>query len=311
MHKAKADVMKYIEKLNLILKEHTDIQIVEMHGNTVLLSNGRTLCTESEVRKFKRRVSTKNIAYLCRFDELYSDDLESSNFAEKEIKQDLCRKGGIAVQQKHRDQIRKNLNTGVPWNKGTAGNYPHTPWSKGLSKDTNSTLKKISEERTGAGNPMYGKTQPLHTKQLKSQIMKEKIFNGEFTPNTNNRNTHWESVYKGKKYRSSWEALCQHLYPNAEYESLRIKYRYKNTMLVYIVDFVDHNAKTVIEVKPKEFQCGEKYKCKISALKEWCLSNGYQIKIFDQSGITGYRLTSDDEKYFDANTVRKLQEVLL
>jgi hypothetical protein len=303
--------MKYIERLNLILKEHTDVRIVELQGNTVLLSNGRSLSSESDVRKFKRRVSTNNISYLSRFNDLYSNDLALSAFTEKQIKQDLCRKGGIAVQQKYGDRIKKNLNTGVPWNKGTAGNYSHSPWSKGLTKDTNNTLKKISSDRSGAGNPMYGKSQSTHTKLLKSQIMKEKILKGEFTPNTNNRNTHWESLYKGKKYRSSWEALCQHLYPDAEYESLRINYRYKDTTLVYIIDFVDHNTKTVIEVKPREFQCGEKYKCKISALKEWCLLNGYEMKIFDQADIAEYNIATEEEKYFDANTIRKLREVRL
>jgi hypothetical protein len=70
--------------------------------------------------------------------------------------------------------------------------------------------------------------------------MKQKILSGEFTPNSNNRNTHWESTFNNNTYRSSWEALYQYFNQDAEYEKLRIEYNINNTAKIYIVDFVDH-----------------------------------------------------------------------
>lgn len=77
----------------------------------------------------------------------------------------------------------------------------------------------------------------------KSVIMKQLILNGKFTPNSNNRNTHWKSTYKGQAFRSSWEALYACLNETAEYETLRISYTLDDREFVYIVDFIDHDKK--------------------------------------------------------------------
>lgn len=299
--------MKFIDKLNGILQGYTDIRIQTLEKDRILLSNGKYLGTPSEIRKFKRRVSEENTRYLEQFDSLYSDDPVICQNTETQIKSELARKGGTAVQKKHGDVIKENLNTGTPWNKGKTG--LQKAWNRGLTKETNSSLKKLSQARQGPGNPNYGKQESIAARQQKSRIMREKILCGEFTPNSNNRNTHWNSEYRGKKYRSSWEALCQHVYPDAEYEKLRVEYVYQGQKSIYIVDFIDHKNKIAIEVKPRELQTGEKYCCKIQALNQWCKDHGYHLKLFDQTDVICYNnLTQQEQSLFDAETVRKLQE---
>ena len=138
--------------------------------------------------------------------------------------------------------------------------------------------------------------------------MKEKILSGEFTPNTNNRNTHWDSMYNGTKYRSSWEALYQFFNPNAEYEQLRIEYEFKNSRHAYIVDFVDHKNSAVIEVKPKSLCQGDKFIAKMSALTQWAELNSYTVIIVDE-----YWFRQQDIKIqydqFDENTARKIKKL--
>lgn len=41
------------------------------------------------------------------------------------------------------------------WNKGKKG--VQVAWNKGLTKETSGTMKLISEQRMGEGNPMYKK----------------------------------------------------------------------------------------------------------------------------------------------------------
>lgn len=143
--------------------------------------------------------------------------------------------------------------------------------------------------------------------KLNSKIMKEKIMNGSFTPNSNNSNTHWDSEYNGKKYRSSWGALYHCLYPTAIYEDLRLKYTYENKEYIYIVDFIDHERKVACEVKPKEHLLDSKTKCKIVALEKWASKNGYNVELFTQDAIL---LTEEpDYTLFDKNTERKLRKL--
>ncbi len=89
-------------------------------------------------------------------------------------------------------KIKSNLNTGTPWNKDMKGNYPYSyPHSA-------ETKEKISVANTGTKNGMYGTMMTAEQKEYRSNLMKEKILSGEFTPNSNNRNTHWDSYYKIK-----------------------------------------------------------------------------------------------------------------
>jgi hypothetical protein len=99
------------------------------------------------------------------------------------------------------------------------------------------------------------------------------------------------------------------VYADAEYEKLRVEYVYQGQKSIYIVDFIDHKNKIAIEVKPRELQKGEKYRCKIQALTQWCDHHGYQLKLFDQTDVICYNnLTQQEQSLFDAETVRKIQE---
>lgn len=145
---------------------------------------------------------------------------------------------------------------------------------------------------------------------VNSKIMRNRILNGEFTPNSNNTNTHWDASYNGSKYRSSWEALYHYNDPFADYETLRIPYTFENKEYIYIVDFVNHRTKQAIEVKPKELTKDGKTQSKILALKQWCSDAGYVFVLADQEFLLSLPEPSN-YTLFDENTsykIRKLYE---
>lgn len=301
--------MNYIDRFNNKLLNISHIKIVELSTCYARLSNGRELVTESEVRRLKRRIGNNQIHYLQYFDNIYGLDLSIATIFEKKAKAECSSIGGKSAQQKHGDRIRLNLNNGVPWNKELAGNYPYSSWAKGLTKETDERIKKLSEDRKGSGNPMYGIKPTGSQKMKQSEKMKQLILDGKFTPNSNNRNTHWDSTYKGKKYRSSWEALCQYVYPEAKYEELRITYNNLDKIKVYIVDFVDHVNRQVIEVKPKELQQGDIFKSKMESLYTWANEHEYKVIIFDREYIKDLSLSIDYSDFCE-NTVRKIKGLL-
>lgn len=229
------------------------------------------------------------------------DKLLSGEITEQKIKSDLSAIGGKAVQKLYGKDIKNNLNTGTPWNAGTKGQNigNGTPCTQAVKN-------KISAKNSGTGNGMYGTSYTDEEKAEKSAAMKVKILSGEFTPNTNNRNTHWEATYKGKQYRSSWEALYQHFNEEAEYETLRVKYYLDDVEHIYIVDFVDHINKIVVEVKPKELCVGEKFKAKKTALKSWADINEYSVLFVDRQWLVEQKKDLDYTN-FDDNTVRKIK----
>lgn len=146
------------------------------------------------------------------------------------------------------------------------------------------------------------------SRQFNQKLMKEKIESGKFTPNSNNKNTHWDSCYKGKKYRSSWEALYQSFYPNDEHEKLRIKYKFKDTDHIYIVDFINYNDKIVTEVKPSETLNNQKFKAKFDALKLWCNKHGFGVRIATQEFLTSHPYPKNLQD-FDSKTIKKIQKL--
>jgi hypothetical protein len=154
---------------------------------------------------------------------------------------------------------------------------------------------------------MYGKVYSKEHREQQSVLMKKKILNGEFTPNTNNRNTHWEASCNGKKYRSSWEALYHYFNPDAVYEELRIKYSYNDDYHIYIVDFVDHNNKTVAEVKPSRLFNDDKTQCKITSLMDWCDEHGYVYIQADEEFLTRYKFEEIDIDLFDDDTIERIK----
>lgn len=288
-----------IQKFNSMLSMYKQkLRAEVITGKIVRLNNGLTLCTEKDIRLCKLRVMKGHELWKEHFDNVYSIDAGIRDSTECLIRATLSAIGGNASQRAHGSTIKKNLNTGTPWNKGMKGAYPY---SYPRSEDAK---KKISEANSGKKNGMFGHIWSNQHKASQSAYMKEKILEGKFTPNSNNRNTHWTAKFNGKSYRSSWEAMYQSIDLNAEYETLRITYKYDNADRVYIVDFVNHLTKTVVEVKPKELMSDNKTQAKLSALQNWCNLNKYQMICVDIDWLLGYQynLTA-----FDANTARKIQ----
>lgn len=294
------------KRFNEILKEHSQtLQAEKITGKKIILSNGLILKNTKDVRLCKRRVMTGDTVWKENFDKIYSLNKEQRTIAEKECRSLTSVKGGLNCQKKHSKKIKSNLNTGIPWNKNSKGNYPYA-YSCSIE-----TKQKISDANRGEKNGMFGKKYSKEEKQRRSKLMKEKILLGEFTPNSNNRNTHWESFYQNKKYRSSWEALYQYFDNEAEYETLRIPYKFNNKDYVYIIDFVNRKTKTAVEIKPKELLNEKKTQAKVSAAREWCDNNGYDFVLVDKNFFISKKmptnLTEFDTK--TQNKIRKLYEI--
>ena len=293
--KKTADQMMTI--INNKLTEYAQsIRVVEWSGKNIMLSTGKILTNSDRARFIKRIMNTKTDLW-CR----YMDRLISGKITESEIKSELSAIGGRAVQKKYGNTIKQNLNTGMPWNAGTKGQNIGT---RGAQPQT--VKDKISAKNSGLGNGMFGVKMSIADKAMRSMTMKKKILSGEFTPNSNNRNTHWESTFDNKTYRSSWEALYQYINQDAEYEKLRIEYNINNTTKIYIVDFVDHVNKQVIEVKPQELCAGEKFQAKLTALIDWAELNKYKLIIADKEWLQSQDNNIDYTK-FDNNTARKIK----
>jgi very-short-patch-repair endonuclease len=288
-----------IETINCILQEYEQkTRVVEWRSTYIVLENGSRL-EHNERLKFTRRILNKKTnLWVKNIDSILSGDI-----TDHEIKSKLTSNGGFAVQKQHGDKIKQNLNTGSPWNKGLT-NLPGKPLS-----DTSKL--KISIANSGIKNGMFGIKMSDEKKKEKSEIMKKMILTGEFTPNSNNRNTHWTSEFDGKKYRSSWEALYQYINPIAKYETLRIEYELNDNIQIYIVDFIDEVNRLLVEVKPKQLCSGDKFEAKMKALTIWANENSYTILMVDEDWIQSQSIYIDYSR-FDLQTsqkIRKLYEI--
>jgi hypothetical protein len=116
--------------------------------------------------------------------------------------------------------------------------------------------------------------------------MREKIKNGEFTPNITNSWTHWDAKIKIdgkiKKFRSSWEACFYICNSNLKYEMLRIPYGDK----IYIADFYDEKNRILYELKPRA-SYNTQIK-KITEIIEYCKENGIIFKWINENNILKY-----------------------
>lgn len=286
-------------RANGILKSYNQtILITEWTGKHIKFTNGIILLGNKRGRFIKHLFNKKTDIWKRNHDDLFSGVKNES-----EIKSALAAIGGKSVQEKHGSRMRVNLNNGIPWNKGMSGNYPYRYPCSERAKI------KISQKNSGEKNGRYGYKYTYNEKIHKSDTMKEKILKGQFTPNTNNRNTHWESCYNGKKYRSSWEALYQSFNEYAEYEELRIVYKLENTEKVYIVDFIDYVNKVVVEVKPSRLCLTHKNKIKLEALADWAKINGYKLLIADENWFLSHPIGIIPFDKFDNNTKRKIQKL--
>ena len=233
---------KKMDRINHRLEEfnqHT--RLVSASPSTVTLNTGQIL-NGNDASRFIRRVMNHKITEWVK----NTDALLAGIISDNEIKHISFAVGGKACQQKHGEKIKSNLNTGKSWNKGTKGKNIGM-----LGPRPQSVKDAISKKNSGAGNGMYGVRMSEEDKRARSKAMKLKILLGEFTPKSNNRNTHWDATLDGINYRSSWEALYKYINPGAAYEELRVEYIYEGESKIYLVDFVDHINNLVVEVKPK------------------------------------------------------------
>jgi len=250
-----------------------------------------------ELQNFRKRlIYSKAPIWYELFDQWITNEI-----SELDVLHILAVKRGQKCQEIHKDHIRNNLNTGQPWIKGKKKNidYKRRPL-------TEEQCDNMSKRRMGAGNPMYGKRHSEEVKNKHSLLMKTMIQEGRFTPNSNNRQTHYDVLFNGLKYRSSWEALYHSYNPQAKYEKLRIPYTHNNEERVYIVDFVDEQNKLVIEVKPRELTKDRIFKAKWESLVDWSQNNGYTVLLADQYWLVNNVLNPDLSK-FDDTTARKLR----
>ena len=178
---------------------------------------------------------------------------------------------------------------------------------KGLSKETNETVKRVAESKLGDKNPMYGKRVSKETREKLSKKTSDRILSGRFTPNSNNRNTNWESSVDGVSYRSSWECAFAYKNKGLLYEKLRIKYfdGDANKIRTYITDFFD-GENMVYEVCPKSKIHDKRYK-EIGTIEA-----GYTFKIICEDDIKEIVSGFDDSdwEHFEPNTAKKLKGFL-
>jgi hypothetical protein len=291
---------KKMLKINQRLEEyHQKTRINYLTSTSATLNSGVTLYGNQAIKFIKRVMNEKIIDWVKNIDKILSGEIKESD-----IKKICLSMGGKACQKKHKDKIRQNLNTGTPWNKNKKG--CQVGWAKGLTKEIDARIEKFS--KSGEKNPMFGKHLTEDHKTKLSKAMRLKILNGEFTPNTNNRNTHWKATLDGVPYRSSWEAFYKYINPDANYESLRIQYNHETQNKIYIVDFIDYKNKLVVEVKPKELCVGLKFKSKLSALTEWANQNFFSVLIVDKEWFQSQQLVIDFTR-FDQNTILKIKKL--
>jgi hypothetical protein len=109
-------------------------------------------------------------------------------------------------------------------------------------------VKKIIGEKNSASMISWFKTdagiiQKEKSRIHNSNIMKEKIRKGEFTPKITNSWTHWDAKIELngiiRKFRSSWEACFWLCNQYLSYETLRIPYEINGIEHTYIADFHD------------------------------------------------------------------------
>lgn len=298
---------KVKNNLNKVLKNYNqNLRILRYNCNLVKFNNGFVLTDKKIIKRMYRRLYFNYNHFIKRADELYIS-IESEKRISKEIRKKRSSKGGKVVQKLYGEKIwKENLNNKEPWNKGTKGLT--AGWNKGLTKNNDERLKKLSESRKGKGNPMWGRTHTDIYKKNSSDYMKKLIKDGKFTPNIHNSNTHWQSKVGNQKYRSSWEAAYHLLNPKCNYETVRIPYKINGKERIYIVDFEDKDDKKLIEIKPSTHKDSSIMKNKKKSADEWCRKNGYTFEILTEKYILN-NFQKIDMKKLDRNSRRNLKKL--
>lgn len=192
----------------------------------------------------------------------------------------------------------------IPWNKGLKG--AQEGWAKGLTKETDERINEFfSKNRMGKNNPHQKSTPEANLRR--SETITKKILSGDYTPKSNNRNTHWESSCRGIKFRSSWEAIYHYHFPTALYEKIRIPY-FDETgkSRVYISDFYHPETKTIVEIKPSTVWIKQKHK--MDCVEKWCEENNFCFKKITETEIDEMKkqICEKDYELFDEKTLRKI-----
>lgn len=229
----------------------------------IILSTGLIIDNLKEYQKFTRRLFSKNAKATFCFDTLYSSDFKVRQEAEKELRSNISSKNSIAgwktITKERRREIASKRSKKA-WSEGRLKkeSIKCKGWNRGLSKESNESLKNMGDSRRGADNPMSREKVlkwpeekiKAYRKKL-SDAMKSAIENGKFTPNIHNSKTHWTATFDGKTFRSSLEAAVSAILEDHYiFEDTRIRYYDGNEERIYIVDFTSHLDKMMIEVKP-------------------------------------------------------------
>ena len=148
-----------------------------------------------------------------------------------------------------------------------------------------------------------GREQIERSKEKQSNVLKEKIKNGEFTPNITNTWTHWdativlnENVYK---FRSSWEAAFYVSNQHLLYEFIRIPYKLNGKDRSYIADFFDEENNIVYEIKP--ISQYNKHICKLTQVIQYCINHNMKFIWINEKNILNY---IDETDFSDNNKIK-------
>lgn len=272
-------------KQNLQIEEKGfSIRCVSYSQKYVELSNGVILENKNRVERFFRRLAAGwNVDLAYNISESIRDEYVKS------YKSSLARVGGINCQQQNphireiaKENFRKAVATGKNSEKLRSGEI--SIWNKGLTKETDARVMDISKRQTGDSNTVHRQTPESKARSAKniSITMKDRIKSGDITPNVKNSRTHWQVIYRGKRFRSSWEAAWFALNQHYEYETKRISYWLNGIERIYIVDFYDPATNTLVEVKPAEHTYGEVFEAKKLWAEKWAVENNGKYVIVTQ-----------------------------
>jgi hypothetical protein len=264
---------------NTYLKNmNSELRVCGYCNKKITFNTSYTIEGVKAISCFTQRLEVEN-KYMFK---LYSNDEKTRSYYQKMMRKGAASKAGKKCQELHYDKIKNNLNTGDPWNKGMTG---LNSWSKGLTKENTPSLMRLSNNRKGAGNPMFGIQPSIEAREKQSKRLRQRILEGSFTPNTHNSRTHKMIHFNGHKYRSSWEVLFAYFHTECEYEKTRIPYTIKDKNKIYITDFTDENNKIIYEIKPECHINKPEMKYKIKGAVEWCLYNGYEYKLITEKEL--------------------------
>lgn len=133
---------------------------------------------------------------------------------------------------------------------------------------------KIVNKKTWE-KPGYRENYKKTAGKIISKKLKDKIANGEWTPNITNfwckTLIEYKIDKKIYKFRSAWEAVFFILNKdkNLQYEKIRIPYIFENKTHNYISDFFDEKNKIIYEIKPSR-KLTKKENEKLKQAEIWC-----------------------------------------